>query len=65
MENDLKNLREDVRKLMSDVSLIKELLFDERELSEWSKQELESARVQSEDDYISIENLKKEIEDDL
>ena len=57
---------EDLKKLMKDVALIKEILFfnsnikdPEGEISEWAKEELKKAR--KEKDTISHEELKKEL----
>lgn len=65
MEPEIKNIHEDLIKLQRDIELIKNILMSEGELTSWAKEELADARVESEDSYTSIEDLKKEIEDDL
>jgi len=65
MEFEIQDLREDIRKLVVDVALIKNLLAEEGELSDWAKEELKKAREEPEEDYIELEDLRKEIENDL
>ena len=65
MESEMKNIHEDLMKLKADIELIKNILMSEGELTDWAKQELAEARGESEDDCISIDDLKKEIEDEL
>lgn len=59
----------DIKQIKRDIELIKSLLMpkvdDEGELSAWAKKELEISRMESEDTYTSLEDLKKEIEDEL
>ena len=57
-----------LKKLMEDVALIKEILFfnknikdPEGELSDWAKRELNEAREIPEEEYISLESVKKRI----
>jgi len=57
METEIKNIRKDIHRLMTDVALIKSVLFEERELTDWAKSELKKAREQSEEEYISLEEL--------
>ncbi len=59
---------DEIKQLIRDVALIKEILFfnklikdPEGDLSEWARSELENSRKSSGTDYISIENLKKKI----
>jgi hypothetical protein len=55
METEIKNLREDVRKLIIDVAIIKNALLNETELTEWAKEELKKSR--GENEYTSLEEL--------
>ena len=64
MEYLLKNLAEDIRQLRIDVNIIKGK-FDEGELTDWAREELEKARDEPEEEYIDLGDLKEEIEKDL
>ena len=57
MEIEIKNLKEDIKKLMIDVALIKETLLNETELTDWAKEELKRAREENESEYISIDKI--------
>ena len=60
--------QEDIEKIKADLELIKNLLLKrdpEGELSDWAKNELSKARAEVKENYTSLENLRKEIEDDL
>ena len=57
MESEIKNLREDIKKLMVDVALIKNAFLDEGELTDWAKEELKKAREEDESEYTSLEEL--------
>ena len=60
METKLKGISaEELRQLIQDVALIKNILFSEGELTDWAKKELEKARAEGE--TLSHEELKKEI----
>lgn len=61
MEIEIKDLREDIKKLMIDVALIKETLLNEAELTDWAKEELEEARNRPEKEYVSLGDVKKRI----
>ena len=65
MESEIKNIHEDLMKLKADIELIKNILISEGGLTAWAKEELAEAREESEDNYTSLSDLKKEIEDDL
>ena len=58
---------EDLKKLMNDVEQIKEMLLAEREgieeteLTDWAKEQLETARKTPRSEYISHEEVKKRI----
>ena len=51
----------DMRKLMEDVALIKNILMSEGELTPWAKKELKRARAEPESSYTSHEELKRRI----
>ena len=57
METGINDMREDMHRLMTDVALIKSVLFEERELTDWAKSELKKAREGNEEEYISLEKL--------
>ncbi len=62
MEQELKDIRVDLKKLMIDVAMMKRILIPagsdpEGELSDWAKEELEKARAESEEEYTSLEDL--------
>lgn len=58
---------EDLKKLINDVEQIKEILLSEREeieeteLTDWAKEQLETARKTPHSEYISHEDVKKRI----
>lgn len=55
METEIKDLREDIKKLIIDVTIIKNTLLNEVELTDWAKEELRKARIEKEN--ISLEEL--------
>ena len=57
METEIKDLREDIKKLMIDVAIIKSTLLNEIELTGWAKEELKKAREENESEYISLNEL--------
>ncbi len=59
MESEIKALRNDVQQLIVDVSLLKNTLLDEGELSDWAKEELAKARAEPEENYLSSEEVEK------
>jgi len=65
MESEIKDLREEIRKLVIDVALIKNAFLNEGELTDWAKEELKKAREEDEENYIDLDDLRKEIENDL
>ncbi|MEK6936159.1 MAG: hypothetical protein AABW67_05190 [Nanoarchaeota archaeon] len=69
METEIKEIDERLMKLARDVEIIKGLLMlkvdEEGELSNWAKKELMIAREEDESQRVSLEDLKKEIEDEL
>ena len=69
METEIKVIDERLIKLAKDVEIIKGLLTskvdDDGELSDWAKKELILAREEGESQRFSLNDLKKEIEDEL
>jgi hypothetical protein len=65
MESEIKEINENLLKLMRDMELIKGLLMskvdDEGELSDWAKKEIEEARMTPSSQSISHEEVKKRI----
>lgn len=57
METEIKDLREDIKKLIIDVTLIKGALLNETELTPWAKEELKKAREEDESEYTSLDEL--------
>jgi len=53
METEIKDMREDIKKLIIDVALIKNAFLNEGELSDWAKEELKKAREEKESEYVS------------
>ena len=62
MENELSDIKNELKKLMLEVAMIKNFLIPnkkdlEGELSDLAVEELEKARRESEEDYTSLEDL--------
>jgi len=58
MESEIKEVSvEELKQLIQDVALIKNILVSEGELTEWAKNELVKARKTPELQYISLEKL--------
>jgi len=51
----------DLRKLIEDVKLIKNILLEEGEMTDWAKNELKSARKRPEKEYASLGKVKRNI----
>ena len=64
MESEMKDLINQIEKLRIDVNIIKGKL-DEGELTDWAKEELEKARKEPDENLTLLEDLRKEIENDL
>lgn len=47
----------DIAQIKRDVELLKNVLLSEGELSDWAKKTLAEARKESEDSYVSLEEL--------
>lgn len=65
MEDTNQEILDKLNQIQIDIEFIKENIGDDGELSDWAKNELAEAREESEDEYTSLEDLKKEIENDL
>ena len=52
METEIKDIRNDIKKLMVDVALIRNVLLNENELSDWAKKELKTARDEEESEIV-------------
>lgn len=61
MESEFNALRNDIKQLVIDVSILKNSLLDEGELSEWAVNELEKARAEPEENYTSLEYFETEV----
>lgn len=60
--------QEDIEKIKADLEIIKNFLLrndSEGELSDWAKEELAKARSEHRENYIKIEDLRKDIENEL
>lgn len=60
--------QEDIEKIKADLEIIKNFLLrkdPEGELSDWANEELRKARAEPEENYTSLEDLRKEIENQL
>ena len=53
----LEVINKNIEKLYNEVELIKNILSEERELSEWAKKELERARETPETEYVDLEDI--------
>ena len=56
--------KEDIKRIKSDLEIIKNLLLrkdPEGELSDWAKKALKEARARPESEYISLEEVKRKI----
>ena len=51
----------DVAQLIHDVQLIKDVLLDDGELTEWAKKELGRARSVSEEELLSMDEVEEMI----
>ena len=57
MESEIKVMKEEILKLAVDVALIKNILISEGELTESAKKDLDEARAEDTEEYISLEEL--------
>jgi hypothetical protein len=56
-EVDIKHLHEDILKLQQDVQVIKHILSEEGELSDWAKKALAEARAEPEAEYKDLNDI--------
>ena len=52
---------DDLRQLIQDVRLLKNVLLSEGELTDWAKGELSKARALPDSEYVSLEDVEKRI----
>ena len=60
-ETDIKHMHKDIESIKQDIALIKHILCEERELTEEAIKNLKEARETPEEEYISHEELKKQL----
>tara|TARA_Y100000031_G_C7985372_1_gene276645 strand:+ start:218 stop:421 length:204 start_codon:yes stop_codon:yes gene_type:complete len=67
MKTEIRNIKtEDLTKLKRDIELIKNILSEDYELSDWAKKELEEARKVPDSELISMNEIEKEfLKDEL
>jgi len=58
-ETEIKLIHQDMEIMKKDIALIKNILIEERELTEEAVRDLEEARQTPKKEYISHEELKK------
>ena len=51
---------DDLRQLIQDVQLLKNVLLSEGELTDWAKKELAEARNTPDEEYVSMEEIERE-----
>lgn len=56
-EIDIKHLHDDIIKLKRDVNVIKHILSEEGELTEWAKKALAEARAEPEKEYTNLDDV--------
>jgi len=61
METDIKEINQNILQLRKELELIKNILLSEGELTDWAKDSLAEARKCSEEDYVSLEEIKEKI----
>ncbi len=62
-------MNENIMKLMAEVIMLKEMLVgvadEEGELSDWAKESLAEARAEHRDEFVSLDELEREIENGI
>jgi len=53
----LESIKRDIKKLSADIELIKNILIEKYELSDWAKNELKKARETPENEYVDINEI--------
>lgn len=56
-ELDIEHIHEDLIELKRDISVIKHILSEEGQLTEWAKKALQDARSEPEDKYTNLDEL--------
>ncbi len=56
-ELNIQHIHEDLIELKRDISVIKHILSEEGQLTDWAKKELQEARSESKDKYIDLDEL--------
>lgn len=56
-EVDIQHIHEDILKLQRDISVIKHILSEEGELTEWAKEALKKAREEPESEYTDLNDI--------
>ncbi len=57
MKPTLEHLHKELVKVKTDVALIKHILVEEGELTEWAKKQLKEARETPEEEYTAVEDV--------
>ncbi len=57
----LEHLHKDIEEMKSDLALIKNILYEEYELSEQGKKDLEEARKTPRSEFIGLEEARKRL----
>ena len=69
MEAELQNIRKELMQIRMTLEMMKRFIVPEKdpegELSDWAEQELAEARATPRSEFTSLEDLEKEIKDDL
>ncbi len=61
MEDINQKVLDKLDKIQLDIEFIRESLGEDEELTDWAKEELEEARNEPADNYVSLEEMKKKI----
>ncbi len=61
MESEIISINKKLDRLVKDVELIKNIVSEEGELTDWAKKELEEARKTPRSEYISHDEVKRRI----
>ena len=56
-EADIKHIHGDIEVLKKDISVIKHILSEEGQLTDWAKNALKEAREESEENYSDLNDL--------
>ena len=57
MKTTLEHLHKDMVSVKNDLQLIKNILVEEGELTDWAKKQLKEARETSEKEYVKLEDV--------